>query len=59
MYKNNSQDISKFKGCIPLQLSCKLKGKCHAIGYYSYTKRWQQAIEKSNRERYKNRNPIV
>ena len=43
MYKNNSRDSSKFKGCSPLQLSCNLTGKCHAIGYYSYTQRWQQA----------------
>jgi len=39
MYKNNSRDSSKFKGFSPLQLSCNLKGKCHAIGYYSYTQR--------------------
>jgi hypothetical protein len=39
MYKNNSRDSSKFKGCSPLQLSCNLTGKCHAIGYYSYTNR--------------------
>jgi len=37
MYKNNSRDISKFKGYSPLQLSCILTGKCHAVGYYSYT----------------------
>ena len=37
MYKNKSRDSSKFKGCSPLQLSCNLTGKCHAIGYYSYT----------------------
>ncbi len=39
MYKNNSRDSCKFKGCGPLQLSCNLTGKCHAIGYYSYTNR--------------------
>ena len=39
MYKNNSRDNSKFKGYSPLQLSCNLTGKCHAIGYYSYTNR--------------------
>ena len=33
MYKNNSRNSSKFKGCSPLQLSCNLTGKCHAIGY--------------------------
>jgi len=27
MYKNNSRDSSKFKGCSPLQLSCNLIGK--------------------------------
>lgn len=37
MYKNNSRDSSKFKVCSPLQLSCNLTGKCHAVGYYSYT----------------------
>ncbi|HKK61925.1 MAG TPA: DUF1349 domain-containing protein [Bacteroidales bacterium] len=39
MYKNNSRDSSKFSGCSPLQLSCSLTGKCHAIGYYYYTTR--------------------
>ena len=39
MYKNNSRDSSKFKGCSPLQLFCYLTGKYHAIGYYSYTNR--------------------
>ncbi len=33
MYKNNSRDSSKFKGCSPLQLSCNLKGMKPAIGY--------------------------
>ena len=42
MYKNNSRDSSKFKGCSPLQLSCNLTGKCHAVGYYSYTLRCGQ-----------------
>ena len=37
MYKNNSRYSSKSKGCSPLQLSCNLTGKCHAVGYYSYT----------------------
>ena len=39
MYKNNSRNSSKFKGYRPLQFSCVLTGKCHALGYYSYTKR--------------------
>ncbi len=39
MYKNNSRDSSKIKGCSPLQLSCNLTGKGNAVGYYSYTKR--------------------
>ena len=39
MYKNNSRDSSKFKACSLLQLSCNLTGKCHAVGYYSYTDR--------------------
>ena len=39
MYKNNSRDSSKFEGLSSLQLSCKLTGKCHAAGYYSYTNR--------------------
>jgi hypothetical protein len=39
MFKNNSQNSSKFKGSNPLPLSCNLKGKCPAIGNYSYTKR--------------------
>jgi hypothetical protein len=28
MYKNNSRNGSKYKGCSPLQLSCNLTGKC-------------------------------
>jgi len=36
MYKNNSRNSSKFKGYNPLQLSCNLTGKCHAICHYSY-----------------------
>jgi hypothetical protein len=39
MYKNNSRFSSKFKGCNPLQLSCNLTGKCHAVSYYSCTNR--------------------
>ncbi len=39
MYKNNSRESSKLKGCSPLQLSCSLTGKCHEVGYYSYTQR--------------------
>ena len=42
MYKNNSRFSGKFKGCSPFQLSCNLAGKCHAVGYYSYTKRYGQ-----------------
>ena len=40
MYKNNSRNSSKIKGCSPLQLSYSLTGKCHAVGYYSYTYRY-------------------
>ncbi len=39
MYKNNSRNSSKSNSCSPLQLSCNLTGKRHAIGYYSYTNR--------------------
>ena len=39
MYKNNSRDSSKFKGCSSLQLSYILTGKRNAVDYYSYTKR--------------------
>jgi hypothetical protein len=46
MYKNNSRVGSKFKGCSPLQLSCNLTGKCHAVGYYSYTNRNMQVRKK-------------
>jgi hypothetical protein len=45
-YKNNSRDSSRFKGCNPLQLFCNLTGKCHAIGYYSYTNRYGVLKEK-------------
>ena len=48
MYKNNSRDSSKFKGCSPLQLSCNLTGKCHAVGYYSYTKRYNAFLKLLN-----------
>ena len=37
MYKNNSLDSSKFKGCSPLQFSYNWTGLKPAIGYYSYT----------------------
>ena len=40
MYKNNSRNSSKFKGCSPLQVSYSLIRKYHAIGYYSYTNRY-------------------
>ena len=40
MYKNNSRDSSKFKGCSSLQLSCNLKVWSSAVGYYSYTHRY-------------------
>ena len=46
MYKNNSRDSCKFKGCSPLQLSCKLKDFSYAVGYYSYTNRYKQAGER-------------
>ena len=42
MYKNNSRDGSEIRDCSPLQLSCNLTGKCHAVGYYSYTHRCAQ-----------------
>ena len=42
MYKNNSRDSSKFKVCSPLQLSSNLISMEPAVGYYSYTKRYQQ-----------------
>lgn len=45
MYKNNSRNSSKFKGCSPLQLLCNLTEKCHAVGYFSYTNRCVQAKE--------------
>jgi len=45
MYKNNSRNSSKFKDCSPLQLYRKLKDLSTAIGYYSYTNRWQTLKE--------------
>jgi len=45
MYKNNSRDSNKFKGCSPLQYSSNLTGKCYAVGYYSYTNPCGQAKE--------------
>jgi len=32
---HNSWDISKFKGCSPIQHSSNLTAKCQAVGYYS------------------------
>jgi hypothetical protein len=46
MYIKNRRNRSKFNGCSPLQLSCNLTGMKPAIGYYSYTNRWQQAKKK-------------
>jgi hypothetical protein len=40
MYIQNRRDSSKFNACSPLQLSCNLTGKCHAIAYFAYTNRW-------------------
>ena len=37
MYNNNSLDSSKLMGFSPLQFSCKLTEKCHALGYYTST----------------------
>ncbi len=45
MYKNNSRDSGKFKGCSPLQLYRKLKDLSSEVGYYSYTHRCMQAEE--------------
>jgi len=39
VYKNNSRNSSEIRAYSPLQLSCNLTGKCHAVGYYSYTNR--------------------
>ena len=47
-YKNNSRNSRIFKGCSPLQLSCKLKVLSSAIGYYSYTNRYQQGKKANN-----------
>ena len=41
LYIKNSRDSSKLRDCSPIQLHCKLKRYCSAIGYYSYTKRYQ------------------
>jgi len=40
MYKNNSRDSRKFKGCSTLQLHRKLKDLSSAVGYYFYTNRY-------------------
>lgn len=48
MYKNNSRNSSKFKGCSPLQLLCNLTRKFHVVGYYSYTKRCGALKETDN-----------
>ena len=59
MCKNNSRDSCKFKVYSPLQLSCNLTGKYHAVGYYSHTHRWAQVriraginFERLNKNRY-------
>lgn len=33
IYKNNTRNSCKFKGCSPLQLSRNLPSKCHAVGH--------------------------
>ena len=48
MYKNNSRNSSKIKGCSPLYLSCNLTGKYPAIGYYSYANRCASAAKQSH-----------
>lgn len=40
MYKDNSRNCSKFKGCSSLQLLCNLTGKCDVVAYFSYTYRY-------------------
>lgn len=50
MYKNNSRDSSKFRGYSPRQQSCNLTGKCHAIGYYSYTYRYVKLNKKNEKK---------
>jgi len=47
MYIQNKQNSSKFKCCSPLQLSCNLTGKCHVVGYYSYTHRLYHIKERN------------
>ena len=42
MYDNNSPNSSSLKGYSSLQLLCNLTGKCHAVGYYSYTNRYDE-----------------
>lgn len=38
IYKNNSLDSSKLKGCNPQQISCNLTGMKPVLGYYSFLK---------------------
>ena len=47
MYKNNSRGSTKLKVCCPLQLTGNLTGKCPAVGYYSYTNRYEKTKDKS------------
>src|SRR5690606_136030 len=46
MYIQNRRDSLKLKGCSPLQLSCSLTGKYHAIAYFAYTNRYGSAAKK-------------
>jgi len=39
MYKNNSRNSTKYKGCSPLQLLCNLTGLKPEIGNKSYRER--------------------
>ena len=48
MYKNNSRDCSNFKGFSPFHFLCDMTGKCHAVGYYSYTHRCVQLLPNSH-----------
>jgi hypothetical protein len=48
MYRNNSRDSSKFKGCSPLQLLCNLIGNRPQSATFHTRNRYRQCDEKKS-----------
>lgn len=46
MYIKNRRYSSELRGCGSLQPLCNLIGKCDEVGYFSYTYRYQQGVNR-------------